>query len=130
MSTVCRPARALRMLFVVIAILSLGALCSDTASAQNRPPARISEIAPNPIAQGTTRISFYVPTAGTYNLKIFTVDGSLIASILEDEASGGGTYFTTWDGRGLDGSFVSNGIYFCRLQFGRLVQSMPVLVMR
>jgi len=116
---------------IALFALALGALAPAAATAQvNRPAARISEIAPNPLVLGTTRISFVVPSAGEYNLKIFTVSGSFVASVLESEAAGGGEFTTAWDGRAADGTPVANGIYFCRLQFGRIIQAMPVVVMR
>lgn len=122
---------ATRFALVMLCLLALVMARPDVASSQaNRSPVRIDEIAPNPLVQGSTRISFVVPAAGAYNLKIFTVDGSLVASVLDSETNRGGVHIAMWDGRGIDGSLVSNGIYFCRIQYGRLVQAMPVIVMR
>lgn len=118
-------------LLVVLAAVTLFVSTPEMALAQsNWLPVRIDAVVPNPLNEGLTEIRFVVPTAGEYNLKVYSVDGALIASILESEATTGGTYFATWDGRGHDGSLVANGLYFCRLQFGYFIQTAPIVVMR
>jgi hypothetical protein len=128
-TTLGAPARGA---LVALCLVAVSMALPGIASAQrgNLAPARIDEVAPNPLVAGTTRISFIVPSAGSYNIRIFSVDGALVASVLESEAQGKGEYFATWDGRGIDGSLLANGIYFCRLQFGTLVQAVPVVIMR
>lgn len=70
---------------------------------------------PNPF-NPYTRISFNLPNAIVYTLKIYNVIGQLVKIYGEMGSSGPNTII--WDGRDNAGNEVSSGIYFYRLQAG------------
>jgi hypothetical protein len=109
-------------------------LPSGGSAQQTKPPNReqigIDAITPNPLTHGPTVIRYVLPTAGAYNVQIFSIDGALVASLVEEDSPSGGVRTVMWDGRARDGSPVANGLYFCRLSIGKLVRSKSILVMR
>jgi len=73
---------------------------------------RIDAIGPNP-SQGDSRISFVLPTAGRLRVKVYGVDGRLVADIASDEFSAG-RHTLVWDNSARNGARVPSGIYFVR----------------
>jgi hypothetical protein len=106
----------------------------ELAAQSQRPPNRdqpgIEAIVPNPLTHGITTIEFVLPVAGAFNVKIFALDGSLVASLIDEDSPSSGPRSVTWDGRSADGAPVANGMYFCRLAYGKIVRSKAVIVMR
>ena len=49
---------------------------------------------------------------------------------LVSKAFGPGTYSTTWDGRDDAGHTLATGVYLCRMQAGRHVESRKLLLLR
>jgi hypothetical protein len=70
----------------------------------------LSQNYPNPF-NPTTNIEFYIPGSGFVSLKVYDILGGKVA-ILVDEYMPGGNYKVE-----LDGSGLSSGVYFYRLQF-------------
>ena len=66
---------------------------------------------PNPFNPSTS-IRFQVPEAGRVSLKVYSLLGQELATIL-DEVRPAGTYLATFDARGL-----ASGVYFYRLEAG------------
>jgi hypothetical protein len=70
----------------------------------------LSQNYPNPF-NPTTNIEFYIPGSGFVSLKVYDILGRKVA-ILVDEYMPGGNYKVE-----LDGSGLSSGVYFYKLQF-------------
>lgn len=80
----------------------------------------------NPVASNAS-ISFALPQAGHVSLRILSVDGRLVRTLVDGEFAAG-THQTSWDGRDASGRSVPNGIYFYRMQSAgqTLTQKMAV----
>jgi flagellar hook assembly protein FlgD len=69
---------------------------------------------PNPFisSREQTRITFYMPSDGRVTLKIYTVTGHLVRTLIESEHRHEGLHQdVTWDGRNGRGNPVLNGVY-------------------
>jgi len=78
---------------------------------------------PNPF-NPSTQITFVLPRAGRVTLKAYTVLGKEVA-VLADREFGAGRHQVEWNAGGVD-----SGVYFYRLQFGNLVQTRKLILMR
>ncbi len=69
--------------------------------------------------------------AGTQSsIKVYDVQGRLVRTIFETESFQPGYYNFTWDGLDRNGSRVSPGVYYCKLQVGRLTLTKRVILLR
>jgi hypothetical protein len=83
---------------------------------------------PNPFA-GETALSFTVGARSPVRLRIFDVTGRRVATLF-DQAADPGRYDVRWEGQDDTGSFVSTGIYFCRLDVGSWTETRKMLRLR
>jgi hypothetical protein len=67
---------------------------------------------PNPFNPSTT-ISFALPTASDWRLRIFNITGALVWE--QSGRSDGGLVDVVWDGRGPNGEQAASGVYLYRL---------------
>jgi len=78
---------------------------------------------PNPFAAGreTTTIAYYLPQDGYVTIKIYTVIGDLVITLLQDSFKSQGMHQEdTWNGRNGVGEVVLNGVYFCQIKVNYL----------
>jgi len=73
--------------------------------------------APNPW-NARTEISFDLPRPASTSLRVFTLEGRLVATLL-DAALPSGPHRVAWDGRDFRGIPVAEGIYLYRVDTGR-----------
>ncbi|MBP8976593.1 MAG: T9SS type A sorting domain-containing protein, partial [Bacteroidetes bacterium] len=78
---------------------------------------------PNPF-NPTTQIWFSLPSAGKATLKLYDVLGREIMTIAESFYTSGSHEVT------LDGSRLQSGVYYCRLQFGKMTQTHKLLLLK
>ncbi|HOV98847.1 MAG TPA: T9SS type A sorting domain-containing protein [Bacteroidota bacterium] len=78
---------------------------------------------PNPF-NPTTKIWFSLPSAGKASLKLYDVLGREIMTIAESFYTAGSHEVT------LDGAHLQSGVYYCRLQFGKLTQTHKLLLLK
>jgi len=74
---------------------------------------------PNPFvpSEEPTRITFYMPGDGTVTLKIYTMTGRPVATLLDNSTREAGLHQdVTWDGRNGKGTLVINGVYYLVLE--------------
>lgn len=69
---------------------------------------------PNPF-NPMTRIEFSLPEEQEAGLEVYDLQGRHLATLLPSEKRAAGRYSVSWDGRSGDGSQVSSGVYFVRL---------------
>ena len=74
---------------------------------------RLLPIAPNPFRSRAT-VAYELPEAGDVRLRVFDIQGRLVAS-LEESFVGAGRHESTWNGGDLSGRPVRPGAYFVRL---------------
>lgn len=78
---------------------------------------------PNPFSRYTT-IRYEVPEAGNVTMKIYSLDGKIIATLVDKEMWPG-TYEVTWDAGDLPA-----GVYFCRIEAGSSAESRKLVLQR
>lgn len=73
---------------------------------------------PNPFAagRGETRLAFYLRDGATVSLKVYTIRGEIVKTLLDGVPLGAGLHQdTTWDGRNGRGHTVVNGVYLAEI---------------
>ena len=83
------------------------------------PPATqltLSQNFPNPF-NPTTTITFSLPKTAPVRLSIFTLEGKLVRTLVDEVLSNGFKEYE-WDGKDAQGFSVSSGIYFYRIKAG------------
>jgi hypothetical protein len=75
---------------------------------------------PNPF-NPVTEIAFTLPQAGQVTIKVFTVRGELVATLL-DERRPAGPGKIAWDGADSRGAAVASGVYFYEVRSGGKVK--------
>ena len=83
---------------------------------------------PNPFGREAS-LSFELPTRADVTFDIYSVDGRLVRTLVDDEMDPG-TVDVTWDGRDENGRRVGNGLYFMKLVAGDDVRRGKVIVLR
>ncbi len=83
---------------------------------------------PNPF-NPTTIISFSVPKRTSVRLHVYDAIGRLVATLVDEEL-GAGNYSVQWNGTDRNGSRVSSGVYFYRLQSDTFTETKKLLLLR
>lgn len=89
-------------------------------------PASINKlkIFPNPFHQNLT-ISFDLQNTERLSIKIYTIQGKLINTLMNENKSQG-KYEIIWNGKDKNGKEVTSGLYLVRLQSGRIILTRSV----
>ncbi|HET9233628.1 MAG TPA: SMP-30/gluconolactonase/LRE family protein [Candidatus Eisenbacteria bacterium] len=87
---------------------------------------RMLPVAPNPFTASTT-VTFELPQAEDVHLRVFDVQGRLVAS-LEESYQPAGRHEATWNGLDMSGQRVKPGAYFIRLDAGRFRETRKVML--
>ncbi|MDI6809540.1 MAG: FlgD immunoglobulin-like domain containing protein [Candidatus Eisenbacteria bacterium] len=93
-------------------------------------PARfyLAQNHPNPF-NPVTGISFGLPAPAHVSLKIYSVSGKLISSLVEANL-GAGVHDLTWDGRDDAGRVLASGIYLLKLHAGVFTETRKMVLLR
>ena len=83
---------------------------------------------PNPF-NPTTTIEYVLPYTSNVRLAIYDVSGERIA-LLVDAPQPAGRYEVPWNGTDQAGTPLASGVYFCRLDAGRFVQTRKVILIK
>jgi hypothetical protein len=99
----------------------------DAGVALLRGQLELRQNSPNPF-NPTTEISFSLPQAGSVNLRIYSVTGQLVKTVLAENFAAG-EHRAIWNGRNTAGEDVAFGVYFYVLSTdtGRATKSMTLL---
>ena len=109
---------ALRGLYesgIVVSVADAGTRVPDDCT--------LSQNYPNPFNPSTT-IEFALPHSGFVTLKVYSVLGEDVATLVAGNHTAG-TFTTTWDASGMP-----SGVYFYRLSVGEYVQTRKMVLMR
>lgn len=85
----------------------------------------ISNIYPNPFSSHTNIRIYNKDTAQGYSLSIYNLKGELVKSYTGNQK---GDITLNWDGRDSDNRKLATGIYFIKLQSGKLKQTRKVIL--
>jgi flagellar hook assembly protein FlgD len=88
----------------------------------------LSQNYPNPF-NPSTNIEYSIPIKGAVKLQIFDILGRSIATVV-DEVQDAGIYHTTWTGKTNNGSAISSGVYFYRLESGSFSKTARMLLLK
>ena len=83
---------------------------------------------PNPFNPKTT-IAFSIPEQTRVNLSVYSVDGRLVATLVDTRLPEG-FHEVTWDGRNARGTRVSSGVYLYRLTAEKKVLTRKFILLR
>ena len=92
-------------------------------------PVTLFQNHPNPFNPSTT-IRYYLPEAAQVSLRVYAVDGRLVATLVDGEKQTEGFKTISWDGRNIGGKAVASGVYFYKLTAGESMQSKKLVVLR
>jgi hypothetical protein len=91
-------------------------------------PLALHQNYPNPFNPATT-IAFSLPRKTPVTLAIYTAEGRLVKTII-DETLDAGPREITWDATDMKGNAVSSGVYFCRLKAGSRILTKKMVVLK
>ncbi|UCB52875.1 MAG: T9SS type A sorting domain-containing protein, partial [Candidatus Zixiibacteriota bacterium] len=83
---------------------------------------------PNPF-NPETKISYYLPTASYVKLIVYNVLGQRVRTLFDGHQDSG-THTQLWDGKHEDGTALSSGIYFYRMQAGDFRETKKMSLMK
>jgi hypothetical protein len=89
---------------------------------------RLFQNRPNPFAPRTL-IAFDLPVEGHADLQVFSVDGRVVRTLI-DERLGAGPHAIHWDGMNDSGVDVASGVYFYRLTADGVDQTRKMVLLR
>jgi flagellar hook assembly protein FlgD len=76
-----------------------------------------------------TTIDFTVGARAPVSLKVYTVQGRLVQTLVQGRWEPG-SYRARWDGRDSSGRQMPSGVYFYQLQVGDVMTSRKMLLLR
>ncbi|MGC9361313.1 MAG: FlgD immunoglobulin-like domain containing protein, partial [Candidatus Syntrophosphaera sp.] len=94
-------------------------------------PALITQLKgnyPNPFNPETT-IRFSLKEAAPVNIGIYNVKGQLVKTLVNDEKASG-NHSVVWNGRDDNGSSVSSGVYFYKMNAGKYSSTKKMILMK
>ena len=83
---------------------------------------------PNPFNPSTT-IEYILPSACRVLLALYDPAGRLVGRLVDTEQQAG-PHTVVWNGRGIGGNELPSGVYFYRLQAGKLEETRKMLLLR
>ncbi|MGB7062431.1 MAG: FlgD immunoglobulin-like domain containing protein [Candidatus Zixiibacteriota bacterium] len=83
---------------------------------------------PNPF-NPETKISYYLPTASHVRLTVYNILGQKVRTLFDGHQDSG-NHTVVWDGRRDDGTPLSSGIYFYRMQAGDFRETKKMSLMK
>jgi subtilisin family serine protease len=90
----------------------------ETVSASPRPTFALARNTPNPFNPSTT-IHFELAEAGRAQLRIYSAQGRVVRTLVDERLPAGG-FRVTWDGKNDRGIAAASGVYFYKLEEGTL----------
>jgi hypothetical protein len=91
-------------------------IATATDNTHTAPRLALEQNVPNPF-NPVTRIGFSLPAGSPVSLRVYDVNGRLVATLANREFPAG-RHTMAWDGRNGKGEQVASGLYFYRLMAG------------
>ena len=83
---------------------------------------------PNPTYSNTS-ISFALEESGFTSLRVFDLTGRVVSTLVNQQM-GQGNHTVQWNGNSENGTPVSSGLYLCRIEYGGLVETTGLCVLK
>ena len=83
---------------------------------------------PNPF-NPSTEIRFDLPTRSQVSIEIYNVLGQKVKTLVDEEKPAG-PYIVDWNGTSDNGTQVSSGVYFYRMQAGSFVETKKMMLLK
>lgn len=83
---------------------------------------------PNPF-NPTTVIRFELPVSNNVTVNIYNILGQRVKTLVDDYIYSG-SHIINWDGKNDFGVTVSSGIYFCRMEAGKFIKTIKLMMLR
>jgi fibronectin type 3 domain-containing protein len=114
----------------IVAVTAKGAeIRSQSSTVQvPKPPLEISQVFPNPF-RSSVSLEFTMPNSGRVTVSVYDVRGKLVAE-LDVGVRPAGTHVVTWNGRDNDGTRVSAGTYFFKLEIPGIQSTRKAVLVR
>lgn len=106
-----------------------GPLTVTTRGAEPPRALWLAPCSPNPARQATT-VRYGLPRLEKVRLTLYSPEGRLVRTVLENAGQAAGYYVATWNGRDDRGRPVAAGVYLVRLESGRQQRTQKVLWVR
>jgi hypothetical protein len=84
----------------------------------------------DPTKGETARLSYQQKKSGAVTVTVFTLDGDVVARLVNESNQNKGDHAVSWDGKNLRGSPVARGLYFIRLVAPGMDEIRKVIVVR
>ena len=90
---------------------------------------RLEQNYPNPFNPQTT-IAFSFKQRGRVRIDVYSVDGALVRTLLDETRAAGSYTDVRWDGNVADGTQAASGVYFCRLTAAGFSQTRKLVLLK
>jgi hypothetical protein len=84
----------------------------------------------DPTKGETVKLDYTLATAGAVTATVFTLDGDVVARLVNNSMQATGEYVVYWNGKNLGGNPVARGLYFIRIVAPGMDEIRKVLVVR
>jgi hypothetical protein len=84
----------------------------------------------DPTKGDSVRLDYQLATEGSVTVTVFTLDGDVVARLVDSSSQAAGNYSVYWNGKNLGGRPVARGLYFIRLVAPGMDEIRKVLVIR
>jgi C1A family cysteine protease len=92
------------------------------------PTLRLDPVRPNP-ANGAVALRYSLPTAGPLRLSVYDIAGREVARLVDGNVQSG-SHEVRWNSTDGDGSPLSAGLYFTRLEAGSGIRTQKLILIR
>ena len=69
----------------------------------------------DPTKGESVRLDYQLTSSGSVTATVFTLDGDVVARIVNASSQAAGDYVASWNGKNLSGKSVARGMYFIRI---------------
>ena len=90
---------------------------------------RLEQNYPNPFNPQTT-IAFSLKQHARVRIDVYSVDGALVRTLVDETRAAGSYTDVRWDGRNADDAPVASGVYLCRLMTDGFSQTRKLMLLK
>lgn len=114
------------------AILKFSTELSTTASTVSTPQGNIKAINNlfDPSKNEVTTIQYGILNSGKVILRIYSMQGRIVRTLVNNETLSAGAYTVPWDGRNDDGQTVASGIYLAHIEAPSFSKSYKIAIVQ